>query len=99
MTGAPAISRTKRALPQFKDGVATHEIRFDGELVGEQGNVALAGAFIKGALAHFDGEPRSATPYGDDRTTRNGVTFARAFARAWGHGYEAAQKHLAKEAT
>ena len=47
----------------------------------------LQAAFDKGIAAAARGEPESACPYRDERTDRGGVTFSRAFRRAWLHGY------------
>jgi hypothetical protein len=52
-----------------------------------RGNRALASAFRKGALAAIEGEKLTACPYADWRTYRGGVTFSRAFQRAWGEGW------------
>jgi hypothetical protein len=52
---------------------------------------AFDGARNKGALARIEGKPISANPYGDARTWHGGVTFARAFWRAWRVGWQTAE--------
>lgn len=64
------------------------QARYYGDFYG--GNRAMASVFRKGALAAVEGEPLDALPYGDDRTYRGGVTFARAFQRAWCEGWHVA---------
>lgn len=50
-------------------------------------NRALDSAKAKGAKAAKDGDAITSNPYGDARTHRGAVTFARAFWRAWVAGY------------
>jgi hypothetical protein len=50
-------------------------------------NRALDSAEVKGAKAAEEGKPLTANPYGDTRTYRGSVTFARAFWRAWRRGH------------
>lgn len=50
------------------------------------GNRGLAGAWEKGRLAALDGKP-DRSPYPDRRTYRGGVTFSRAFRKAWSEGW------------
>lgn len=49
---------------------------------------AMDAAVAKGRKAAQEGKPRSANPYGDDRTWNGGVTYARAFWKRWNEGWE-----------
>jgi ribosome modulation factor len=55
---------------------------------------AFMGAWLKGFHAAIAGKKKDVNPYGDDRTDRGGVTYARAFWREWGRGHEAGVDHL-----
>jgi hypothetical protein len=55
---------------------------------------AFDGAYDKGQRAFADGKPRSDNPYGDQRTDRGSVTFARAFYRAWDDGWREAERNV-----
>lgn len=50
-------------------------------------NKAFEAARRKGLVAALNGQPESDNPYGDERTNRGSVTFARAFWRAWREGW------------
>lgn len=50
-------------------------------------NKAFFGAYKKGRKARAEGRPITTCPYGDLRTDRGGVTFSRAFIRAWKNGW------------
>lgn len=52
-----------------------------------RGNKALQSVYRKGAVAAIEGKGLDAQPYGDHRTDRGGVTFSRAFQRAWAEGW------------
>ena len=54
------------------------------------GNRGLAGAFRKGAHAATEGKVLTDCPYYDHRTMRGGVTFSRAFEKAWCEGWHVA---------
>jgi hypothetical protein len=62
-------------------------------------NKALETAQRKGRLAFFDGYRLGDCPYADKRTIgmRNGVTFSRAFIRAWTAGWVEAAKQDAEK--
>lgn len=49
---------------------------------------ALEAARAKGARACREGKSIEDNPYGDSRTYRGSVTFARAFWRAWRNGFQ-----------
>lgn len=55
-------------------------------------NKSLDSARAKGSAAQAAGQPVTSNPYGDARTDRGSVTFARAFHRAWRDGWETAEK-------
>lgn len=55
-----------------------------------QWNRSHAGAYKKGVKAFYLGDGRN--PYGDQRTWHGGVTWARAYWRAWQQGFEDAQE-------
>lgn len=55
-------------------------------------NPALRGAFMKGARAQEAGDPESACPYRDRRTSRGAITWSRSFIIAWLDGWRAAQQ-------
>jgi hypothetical protein len=48
------------------------------------------GAFRKGYAAGVEGVPSHKNPYRDKRTYRGGITYSRAFMRAWYDGWCAA---------
>ena len=52
------------------------------------------GAFRRGYLARVDGEPSHRNPYDDLRTSRGGITYSRAFMRAWYDGWTAAEAEV-----
>ncbi len=52
-----------------------------------RGRSPFEAAKRKGEAARRDGESQDANPYGDNRTRRGGVTFARAWRRAWDEGW------------
>ncbi len=51
-------------------------------------NKAIEGARRKGREARKQGKNQTDNPYGDARTWYGGVTFARAFRRAWDAGWK-----------
>lgn len=53
-----------------------------------EGRGSFAGAWRKGYEAAQRGESKSANPYGDQRTYRGAVTFARGFWKAWNRGHD-----------
>lgn len=61
-------------------------------------NRAFESARNKGRQAFLAGQGLDANPYGDDRTTRGGVTFARAFWRTWREGWKEACRESQKTA-
>ena len=50
-------------------------------------NKALRGAFRRGAIAHRDGLPQSACPYGDKRKPDGRLSWSRSFISAWQDGW------------
>jgi len=60
-------------------------------------NKAMKGAKAKGALARIYNHPKDWCPYRDVRTNyRNGVTFSRAFMRAWHDGWDEMDEKIKK---
>lgn len=51
---------------------------------------AMKGAERKGARAAHEGKTLADNPYGDERTHRGSVTYARGFWRAWRAGFKSA---------
>lgn len=87
----PDYARKKELHAEWeRTGVFPEELLMFGvHLYG--GNRALDSAWKKGALAAVEGKPLSACPYWDHRTYRGGVTFSRAFQRAWCEGWHKAK--------
>lgn len=56
-----------------------------------QWNLALRGAFVKGATCALEGGTRDACPYADRRKAGGQLTWSRAFIRAWQDGYDYAE--------
>lgn len=57
-------------------------------------NKAYDGAHRKGRSARDRGIPETESPYGDHRTWAGGVTFSRAFLRAWLAGWRERDQEL-----
>lgn len=55
-------------------------------------NPRLAAAEEKGRQAAREGKPRTACPYGDNRTYRGAITWSRGYIRAWLEGYDNERK-------
>jgi hypothetical protein len=50
-------------------------------------NRAIRGAFVKGIVAHQNGQPVEACPYGDKRKPDGRLSRSRSFASAWRDGW------------
>jgi hypothetical protein len=50
-------------------------------------NKAMLGAFKKGLVAHQDGLPLTACPYGDRRKSDGRLSWSRSFIAAWRDGW------------
>lgn len=58
-------------------------------------NPAMRGAYMKGVKAHGEGKPIEACPYNDHRKPSGGLSWSRAFIRAWEDGWRDAAKEAA----
>lgn len=58
----------------------------------ENWNPAMRGAYLKGRTAFTDGNAIETCPYKDKRKLSGGLSWSRAFIRAWEDGYRDAER-------